>query len=374
MLGQRQLGRSLLARQHLLERTSMPALAMVEHLVGMQAQVPQQPYVALWSRLEGFMPVELERLILERAVVRIPLMRTTLHLVSGADAIGLRPLMQPVLERTLRSSTPWHRQLDGLDLAALLDTGRAMVEGRPLSTADLAAGLVARWPERDAAAMAQAVRYLLPMVQVPPRGLWTRSGLPRWTTLEAWLAGSGSSGDRSEAAAGREAGPGVKEVVRRYLAAFGPATVADVQTWCGLTGMRAAIEGLRPELVAFRDEAGRERFDVPEAPRPDEDVPAPPRLLPEYDNMLLSHRDRSHVIPAGVAARLTGYVGTFLVDGLVSGQWRAVEGPGEATLVLDPFTPLGPKHEAALVEEAERYLAWHAPGSGGRSVVFGRAR
>jgi hypothetical protein len=372
-MSQRRLGRALLARQHLLARATMPALAMVEHLVGMQAQVPQQPYVALWSRLEGFAPAEMEQRILDRAAVRMPLMRTTLHLVSAGDAVGLRPLMQPVLERTFRSSTPWHRQLDGLDQAALLEAGRAMVDERPLSGAQLAAALAARWPGHDGPAMAQAVRYLLPMVQVPPRGLWSHSGLARWTSLQGWLAGSSPSEGSAGTAATRGNTIAIGDVLRRYLAAFGPATAADVQAWCGLTGLRAVLEELRPGLVTFRDEAGRERFDVPEAPRPDEDVPAPPRLLPEYDNVLLSHRDRSHVIPAPVAARLSGYVGTFLVDGLVSGQWRldrAAEGIG---LVLDAFVPLGAADASALVEEAERYLAWHAPGSAG-SVVFGRAR
>ena len=248
-----------------------------------------------------------------------------------------------------------------------------MVEEQPLSGAQLAAALATRWPGHDGPAMAQAVRYLLPMVQVPPRGLWSRSGLARWTTLEAWLAGSSPSQSPAGTAATRGSRAGIGDVVRRYLAAFGPATAADVQAWCGLTGLRAIIEELRPELITFRDEAGRERFDVPEAPRPDEDVPAPPRLLPEYDNALLSHRDRSHVIPAHVAARLTGYVGTFLVDGLVSGQWRLDRAAEGTSLVLDAFVPLVAADASALVEEAARYLAWHAPGSAG-SVVFGRAR
>jgi hypothetical protein len=342
----------------------MPALGMIEHLVGMQAQVPQQPYVALWSRLAGFQPTELEQLVLSRAVVRLPLMRTTLHLVSAADALTLRSLMQPVLERTFRSSTPWHRQLDGIDLGLLVEVGRRMVDERPLSAAELAQGLAERWPGRDAMAMAQAVRYLLPMVQVPPRGLWSRSGAPRWATLETWL-GSGPPA----------AGPGLASAtVWRYLAAFGPATVADVQAWCGLTGLREVVEELRPRLSVVRDEAGRERFDVPEAPRPDEETPAPPRLLPEYDNMLLSHKDRSHVIPPAVAARLTGYVGTFLVDGRVHGQWRVDVAPGVARLVLEPFSALSGTDEADLVAEAERYLAWHSPEAMVRQVGFGRSR
>lgn len=364
VLSQRQLGRALLARQHLLERGAMPALWMIEHLVGMQAQVPQQPYVGLWSRLEDFGPTELERLLVDRAVVRIPVMRTTIHLVSAADALTLRSLMQPVLERTFRSSTPWHRQLDGLDLDALVAAGGAMVDDRPRSATELAAGLAEHWPDHDGSAMAQAVRYLLPMVQVPPRGLWSRSGQPRWATVASWLGEEVPAARPEQRAA----------VVRRYLAAFGPATVADVQAWCGLTGLREVLDALRPELLVFRDETGRERFDVPGAPRPDADVPAPPRLLPEYDNALLSHKDRSHVIPPEVAARLTGYVGTFLVDGAVHGQWRVDVTTDGARLVLDPFLPLSGQEQADLVAEAQRYLAWHAPDAPARTVEFGRAR
>jgi hypothetical protein len=204
------------------------------------------------------------------------------------------------------------------------------------------------------------------MVQVPPRGLWTRSGLPRWTTLETWLG--------VPAAPLRSSEDNLATTVRRYLAAFGPATVADIQTWCGLTGLREVVEMLRPSLSVFRDDAGRERFDLPEAPRPDPDVPAPPRLLPEYDNVLLSHRDRSHVIPAAVAGRLTGYVGTFLVDGMVRGQWRVDADRDGARLVLDPFVPLQGPDEEATVAEAERYLAWHAPDAAMRRVEFGTAR
>jgi hypothetical protein len=272
--------------------------------------------------------------------------------------------MQPVLERTFRSSTPWHRQLDGADLDALVDAGRSLVDDRPHTAAELAAGLVERWAEYDGVAMAQAVRYLLPMVQVPPRGRWSRSGQPRWATLESWL-GATMPTPTAEARAA---------LVRRYLAAFGPATVADVQTWCGLTGLREVVDALRPELLTFRDAAGRERFDLPDASRPEADTPAPPRLLPEYDNALLSHRDRSHVIPPEVAVRLTGYVGTFLVDGTVHGQWRIDVAADGARLVLDPFLALSGPDEADLVGEAERYLGWHAPDAAVRSVAFGRAR
>jgi hypothetical protein len=362
VLSRRALNRALLARQHLLERIDMPVEGMVGHLVGMQAQVPQQPYIALWSRLSGFRPEQLERLVLDREAVRLPVMRTTLHLVTAADALTLRPLVQPVLERTFRSSTPWGRRLDGMDMTELLAAGRAILEDRPMTTKQLAFELGERWPTEDPASMAQAVRYILPIVQLPPRGLWTRSGQPMWTTVEHWLGRS------------LEPEPNLERLVLRYLAAFGPATVIDIQTWCWLTKLREVVERLRPELVTFRDEAGRERFDLPDAPRPDEDTPAPPRFLPEYDNVALSHKDRSHVISDAAMGRITGYVGTFLVDGFVHGQWRVATAARSATLVLEPFGNLGPADEGALVEEGGRFIEWYAPDAVERAVEFGPSR
>jgi hypothetical protein len=192
--------------------------------------------------------------------------------------------------------------------------------------------------------------------------LWTRSAQPTWTTLEAWL--------------GRPLDPAasLETLVLRYLAAFGPATVMDIQTWCWLTRLREVVERLRPRLVTFRDEEGRERFDLPDAPRPPDDTPAPPRFLPEYDNLALSHKDRSHVIASFAFGRLTGYVGTFLVDGFVHGQWRIATERESATLVLDPFAPLAAADEAALVDEGRRFLAWHSPLAGVRQVEFGPSR
>ena len=362
VLTRRQLNRALLARQHLLDRTDAPVELMLRHLVGMQAQVPQQPYIALWSRLRDFAPAELERLVLERAAVRLPVMRTTLHLVAADDALFLRPLVQPVLERTFRTSTAWGRIVAAYDQAELIAAGRAILEAKPRTTRQLATALGERWPDRDAEAMSQAVRYVVPLVQVPPRGLWTRSAQATWTTLEAWLGRS------------LDAAASLETLVLRYLGAFGPATVMDIQTWCWLTRLREVVERLRPQLVTFRDEEGRERFDLPDAPRPPADTPAPPRFLPEYDNLLLSHKDRSHAIASFAFGRITGYVGTFLVDGFVHGQWRIATERDTASLVLDPFAPLGAADETALVDEGRRFLAWHSPHAGVQRVEFGPSR
>jgi hypothetical protein len=349
VLSTRALNRALLARQHLLRRADLPAAAAVDHLVGMQAQSPNAPYVGLWSRLDGFRPGALAELITGRRAVRTPLMRTTLHLVTAADCLGLRPLMAPVIERGFRTGSPFARALAGLELAPVLAAGRELLEARPQTTAELGRALHERWPEHDAEALAYAVRYLVPLVQLPPRGVWGASGRAVWTTVEAWLGRAPDVGASPEA------------MVRRYLAAFGPASVKDVQAWSWLTRLRPVVERMRPELVTFRDAAGRELFDLPDAPRPDPATPAPPRFLPEYDNLLLSHDDRTRVIAAEHRERVFT-LGALLVDGFVRGSWTLDPRPVPPTLRVRLFAPLARRDAAAVAAEGRRLLAFAAPG------------
>jgi hypothetical protein len=360
MLGRRALNRSLLARQMLLRRETRPALATIEHLVGMQAQVPLTPYFGLWSRLDGFGPEELAGLILGRQAVRASLLRTTLHLVSARDCLALRPVLQPILGRGFGTGSPFGRRLAGLDVAAVMALGRALLERQPRTTADLGKLLHERWPGRDATALAYAVRYLVPLVQIPPRGVWGATGQPTWTTVEAWL--------------GRpvETDPTPDALVIRYLAAFGPASAQDAQAWSWLTRLGAVFERLRSQLIAFRDDAGRELFDLPDAPRPDPDTPAPPRFLPEYDNVLLAHADRARVISDADRKRVFSRAwigrGTFLVDGFVAGGWRIARARNHATLDIEPFAPLATPDQAALEEEGARLLAFAAAGDQTRDL------
>ncbi|MDP9370250.1 MAG: winged helix DNA-binding domain-containing protein [Chloroflexota bacterium] len=352
VLGRRALNRTLLERQMLLRRADLPALDAIERLVGMQAQVPANPYVGLWTRLAGFQPEDLAQPISDRRAVRAPLLRTTIHLVTARDCLALRPALQSVLERTLKN-TAYGQGVTSMDTEALLATGRVLLEERPRTLTELGKLLSERWPDREPANLAYAIHYLLPLVQVPPRGLWGASGQATWTTVESWL------GRPLDAALGLDA------IVLRYLAAFGPATVADVRMWSGLTGLREVIERLRPELRTFRDERDRELFDLPDAPRPDPDIPAPPRFLPEYDNVFLSHADRTRIISEDHRARLATKNGVgpgpFLIDGFVRGTWKIDKQRTGATLRLTPLEPILASDRTALEEEGARLLAFIAP-------------
>ncbi|WP_330308257.1 MULTISPECIES: winged helix DNA-binding domain-containing protein [unclassified Streptomyces] len=340
VLGTRALNRATLDRQLLLRRSPLSAKAAVGHLLGLQAQNVKPPYYALAARLDGFTPEALSRLMADREAVRIVTMRSTIHTHTADDALVLRPLVQAARDRELGT---FRKGLTGVDLDRLAAISRELVEAEPRTMKQLRETLLAEWPDADPFALSVAARCRLPLVQVTPRGLWGRSGQVELTTAEHWL------GRPAEPA------PTPDATVLRYLAAFGPASVKDMQTWAGLTRLREAFERLRPELVTFRDENGVELFDLPDAPRPDADTPAPPRFLPEFDNLLLSHADRSRVVPAGLKGR--SWQGnqayrTLLVDGFLAGVWKLDEG----ALVIEPFGTLTKAQRNEVTEEGERML------------------
>jgi hypothetical protein len=357
MLSARALNRALLARQMLLERHALSPLAAIERLGGMQAQVPQAPYYGLWSRVEGFRPDELSDLIERRRAVRIASLRGTIHLLSASDCRAFRPLVQPVFDRVLFSSFE-AKSIRDISRDEFVAAAQEAVNARPLTWAELRRHLAARWPDRSDVALLRAVQFTLPLVQVPPRGLWQRSGAARVTGAETWL--------RRPLAAN----PSIEKLVLRYFAAFGPASVMDVQAWSGLTRLGAVVERLRPRLVSFADEDGRELFDLPDAPRPSADVAAPVRFLPEFDNLTLAHANRRRIVngwpkkPPPDNAAVKG----FLVDGFVGGFWKIVRERRRATLQLEPCKPLARQAADALAREGERLLAFAAPEIGDRDI------
>jgi hypothetical protein len=349
----RALNRATLERQSLLRRSVTTVPEMLERLVGMQAQTPHTAYVGLWTRIEGFRPEEVSERLLDRSVVRLALMRGTIHLVTAGDAWGLRALIQPVLDRARRGQ--FGKRLVGVDIASVVEMGRAFVDEGPRTFRALGDHLLTRWPEHDRMALEQSVRAGVPLIQVPPRGLWGRSGAVAHTSIEAWLGAPPAEPLTLD------------RMVIRYLGAFGPASVMDVQAWSGLTRLADVVERLRPGLETFRDERGRELFDLPDAPRPDPDTPAPPRFLYDFENLLLSYADRRRAIPPGFErdpeARTQGSLSTFTVDGFVRGTWRFDRARDVATLVVTPAGAISKGDATALAEEGEslaRFLAHDA--------------
>jgi hypothetical protein len=353
-ISQRALNRATLARQMLLERADTGPLAAIEQLVGMQAQAPFPPYFGLWSRLARFHPDELVGLIERREVVRIVAMRSTVHLLSAEDAVAMRVLLQPALDRMFGSST-FGKELAGCtDAADLITAGRALMDEAPRTGKELATLLGARWPALTPITIQNALRNHLALVQVPPRGLWGRSGRPTLTTIEAWLG-------RPLATAVR-----VDEIVIRYLRAFGPASVADVQAWSGLTRLGEVMARLGPALQRFSGPTGAALYDLPDAPRPDEDTPAPVRLIAEFDNLTIAYADRTRVLSDDDRRRAytnNGIVpGMILVDGVVTGGWKLIRGKAGATVAIETFRPIRARDRAALATEAAAMLEFAAPG------------
>jgi hypothetical protein len=347
ILTDRELNRALLHRQLLLDRVGLPAVDAVEHLVGMQAQSPTAPYLGLWARLDGFRIAELADAILERRLVRSSLMRGTIHLVSARDCLALHPLTLPLFARLVDPLVPADEH------EAVLSQAGALLAEEPRTLAEL----------RDLMGepRARLARYRLPLVHVPPRGIWGRSGQARLTTVAAWL------GEDVEPT------PRTAEVVLRYLAAYGPASVKDMQTWCGLTGLRDVFADL--DLRTFHDEAGVLLHDVPDGPLPDPDTPAPVRFLPEYDNSLRSHTIRRRIMTDDhrallFAAKNDAPMPAFLVDGFVRGTWKLTKARKSAVLTIRLYARLSKKDATAVEKEAANLLAFAAEDADTTDVRF----
>jgi Winged helix DNA-binding domain len=359
------LNRATLDRQLLLRRHPMPARGAIEHLVGLQAQAPLAPYVGLWTRLAGFRQQELKDLLTERAVVRAHLMRNTVHLVTAADYVSFRPLFQPLMDRALAAN--FGRRLVGVDPAELRSVASARLAEAPLTRTQLAGRLAARWPGSDPGSLAYAATHLVPVVQVPPRGLWGETGQATWFLAAAWLEGTTAPPLTEREAA--------EQLVLRYLAAYGPASVNDIQAWSGLSRLREVTGRLGARLRTCTGPDGRELLDLPDAPRPQARYAyLPPRFLPEYDNLLLSFAERSRFIPHDRPVPLPpgngATSGTLLVGGSWLADWAIIRGRDRAALEVRPFSWLGSPERDAVAAEASRLLEFVAADAVAHDVRF----
>lgn len=350
-LSKKALNRAVLARQLLLERSGLPVVDAVARVLGLNAQSPNPPYLALWSRLDGFVGKDLTAAIEDRSVVRSVLMRATQHLVSAADFALIRPAVAPLFRRVQRNT--FGSRTRDLDLDALVAEARSLLaDGAVVTRPELGRLLAASRPGADASALGWTVQYLLPVVHPAPSGTWNSYGATPFE-LASWIGAEATADD-------------LGVLVERYLAAFGPATVGDARAWSGIAGLKEIFELLRPSLRTFRDEAGRELFDRPDAPRPDEDVPAPVRLLPEFDAPLLAYADRTRLMTDEVRRQVCvgdGVAATVLVDGSVAATWTLSASNGEASLVVKPFGKLTRADRGAIETEAAAMLAFAHPDS-----------
>ncbi|MFI9460582.1 winged helix DNA-binding domain-containing protein [Streptomyces xiamenensis] len=354
VLDARSLNRATLARQLLLARADLPVLDAVARLGGLQAQEPQEPFTGLWSRLRDFRPRTLSDLLLGRRVVRTHLMRRTVHLVTADDALAWRSRHDAMLRQ--RGIGAYRAELAGVDLDELAAAGRAVLaDGEPRSMAEMARAVADRWPGPPPRALGEVlVATLIPMAQLPPRGLWrTRAGV-RGLPLSAWL------GREIDPLPDDPSDPVGQALVRRYLAAFGPAATADLRAW--LAGLPAAVSALRAELVSFRDERGRELLDLPDAPRPDPDTVAPVRFLPAFDNALLGYADRGRIVDDAHRGLSVSGARVVLVDGRVAATWTVEDG----TVRVGSLRRLSAAERDEVAREGAALASFLSDGDSGR--------
>lgn len=356
----REINRATLARQMLLERVSLSVPVVIERLVGMQAQLASAPYVGIWTRIQNFQRDDLAGLLNNRSVIKATLMRSTLHLFTAGDYLLFRATLQPVLTSAFEAVLK--DRAKGLDVEKLVKTARAFIAEQPRAFAEITEHFTALMPEADPGAMRYGIRTHLPLIQVPTDARWSFPGNPKFTLADAWLDKSIPTEDH------------LHTLIRRYLAAFGPATVTDIQTWSGLGKLKDVMDKLRPELVTYRDERKNELFDVPDMPLPDADTPSPERFLPEFDNLLLSHKNRTRVVADAYRKQvyLPGLrvAATILVDGFVRGAWKVEKIKGTATLTITPFDTLTKQNRDVLVAEGEQLVRFVEPDAKAYDVQF----
>ena len=349
VLTRRELNRALLARQLLLEREAIPVPRAVERLAGLQAQYPPTPYLSLWSRVDGLAREDLTRALERRRLVKALLMRGTLHLVTPRDywafATARRELggvlWPPSYERIVASKR----------LAELAEIALTELRDEPRTLKQMLATLAPHARGKVTPAFLwRRIQGHAHVVHVPPSGTWGFHKDPPYAAADSWIPGEPPPSEDA-----------FDQLVSRYLAAFGPATARDVAQWAGVPRIKpinASLERLK--LRTFLDERGRVLHDLPRAPRPDPETPAPVRLVPRFDNLVLSHDDRTRVlgdVPVTTIVTKNAIVhAIFLVDGFVAGTWELERG----RVVLEPFGRLAPSVRRELKEESDRLADWAA--------------
>jgi len=356
----RHLNRATLARQMLLARHDTTVPAAVERLLGVQAQMPKPPFVGLWTRVHGVTREGVADLLRTRVLVRATTMRGTLHLMTAADYLALRTAMQAGLDHGLRAILG--ARLGGLDRERMVEVATAHL-AQPRTFDEVRAHLLAAFPGGDERAMGYSVRLTLPLVQVPGAAeTWAYAAQAPFIAARTWLKRPPARGDAPDA------------LVLRYIAGYGPVTVTDAQAWLGIPALKPVFERLRPSLITLRGPGKAELFDLPDAPRPDAETPAPVRLLPEWDNLLIGRGDERFVPAARrKAVFLPGLrvAATLLVDGTVAGTWTVERKKAAATLTVTPFGKLSKAVRAEVEQEGEAALQFLEPDAATRAVRVG---
>lgn len=338
-----QLNRTLLARQLLLERQAIQPIEAIEQLIGLQSQIPNPPYIGLWTRLASFKRNDLTQLMESKQIVRAPLMRSTLHLMTASDHQSYQPVLQPALTRALKAF--YGKRAKGLDIEKLIQVTKPFIEEQPRTTGEIKAKLLEVEPEQDGDAMAYAVRNYLALVQVPPSGTWGTGTRAEYTTAELWLGHTNPST--------------LENLLHRYLSAFGPASIMDFQAWVGIPSLTKVITPMKESLVIYQNEDGKELLDVPDMPILDEDTPSPIRFVPDYDNLLVSHKDRNRIIADDdrkyVFLSAARVLGTVLIDGFVGATWKITQDKTMTTLSISLFQSVD-KEIIEVIQLEGKYL------------------
>lgn len=343
VLTNRELNRATLARQMLLARGDRGIVETVEWLLGQQAQQTHDPYIGLWSRLSGFRHEALTSLIVDRTLSRATTMRGTLHLHTTDDLMGIRALVQPFLRSAWLSG--FRKRFAGNDEVAVLALARKLIDEKPVTAGELGKALKAVFPTADPLSMTTLLQSSDTLIQIPPTRIWGSGHAPLLTRIQNWLPAP------YERPLARET------LVRRYLAAYGPAQVADIQSWSRLTKLSEVFEGLGDELVRFENDEGKLLYDLAEAPRPDADTPAPVRFMPLYDNAFLGFEDRRRfMLPGRRADFLTDAKPPVVIDGLIAGGWAIEAKKKQARLVVTPFRKLLKREIAEVEREGHAFL------------------